>query len=116
MEVEHVAEGAVGEGGAEYRYRVPVRPVQDGGFVVDFGAQARNDGAGGPDEAVFVVFGGGFLGGFLLLGEHGVEDRYDPVFEGAVVAVGDDEVADAVHAFFSQGGAVGGEGGEVGGG
>ena len=54
------------------------------------------------------------LGGFFLLGEHGVEDWDDPVFEGAVVAVGHDEVADAVQAFFAQGGAVGGEGGEVG--
>ena len=33
-----------------------------------------------------------------MLGEHGVEDWDDPVFEGAVVAVWDDEIAYAVHA------------------
>ena len=113
VEVEHVAEGAVREGGAEDGDAVAVRPVEDRGLVGDLGAQAGDDGAGGPDEAVRVG-GGGRFGGFLL-GEHGVEDRDDPVFEGAVVAVGDDEVADAVHALFPQAGAVGAEGGEVGG-
>ena len=116
VEVEHVAQGAVGQGGAEHRDGVFVGPVEDGGFVGDFGAEAGDDGAGGPDEAVLVVrfVFGGLSGGFLL-GEHGVEDGDDPVFEGAVVAVGHDEVADAVHALFAEGGAVGGEGGEVGG-
>ena len=33
-----------------------------------------------------------------MLGEHGVEDGNYPVFEGAVVAVGDYEIADAIHA------------------
>ena len=114
MEVEHVAQGAVGEGGAEDRDGVLVGPVEDGGFVGDFGAEAGDDGARGPDEAVGVRGGGSF--GVFLLREHGVEDGHDPVFEGAVVAVGHDEVADAVHAFFSQGGAVGAEGGQIGGG
>lgn len=86
-------------------------PVEDGGVVGDFGAEAGSDGAGGPDEAVGVR-GGGSLGGFLLR-EHGVEDGHDPVLKGAVVAVGHDEVADAVQALFPQGGAVGTEGGEV---
>ena len=118
MEVEHVAEGAVGEGGAEYRDAVSVGPVEDGGFVGDFGAEAGDDGAGGPDEAVLWVVGGGLVGfgGGFLLGEHGIEDRDDPVLKGAVVAVGHDEVADAVHAFCPQVGAVGAEGGEIGGG
>ena len=49
-----------------------------------------------------------------MLGEHGVEDGDYPVFKGAVVAVGYDEVADAVQAFFAQEAAVGAEGGEVG--
>ena len=55
--------------------------------------------------------------GFLLL-EHGVEDWDDPLFKFLVVAVGDDEVADAVHAVGAEGGTVGGEaaGGDVGGG
>ena len=126
VEVEHVAEGAVGEGGAEDGDAVAVRPVEDGGFVGDFGAEAGDDGARGPDEGSFFFFpsssffrrGGGGSGGLFLraflLQEHGVEDRDHPVFEGAVVAVGHDEVADAVHAFFSQGGAVGAEGGEIG--
>ena len=117
MEVEHVAEGAVGEGGAEDRDAVSVGPVEDGGFVGDFGAEAGDDGAGGPDEAVLWVVGGGLVGfgGGFLLGEHGVEDWDDPVLKGAVVAVGHDEVADAVHAFLPQVGAVGAEGGEIGG-
>ena len=37
----------------------------------------------------------------FLFGEHGVEDGHDPVFEGAVIAVWHDEVADSVHALFS---------------
>ena len=118
VEVEHVAQGAVGEGGAEHGDAVPVGPVEDGGFVGDFGAEAGDDGAGGPDEAVLRVVGGclvGFGGGFLLR-EHGVEDRDDPVLKGTVVAVGHDEVANAVHAFFPQVGAVGAEGGKIGGG
>ena len=113
VEVEHVAEGAVGEGGAEDGDGVFVGPVADGGFVGDFLAEARDDGAGGPDEAVRIVVLCGFFGGFFLLGEHGVQDGDYPVFKSAVVAVGHDEVADAVQAFFAQGGAVGGEGGEV---
>lgn len=100
VEVEHVAQGAVGEGGAEDGDGVLVGPVEDGGVVGDFGAEAGGDGAGAPDEAVGVR-GGGLLGGFLLR-EHGVEDGHDPVLEGAVVAVGHDEVTDAVQALFSQ--------------
>ena len=118
MEVEHVTKGAVGEGGAEHGDAVSVGPIEDGGFVGDFGAEAGDDGARGPDEAVLWVVRGrmvSFGGGFLLR-EHGVEDRDDPVFKGAVVAVGHDKVADAVHAFFPQFGAVGAEGGEIGGG
>lgn len=65
MEVEHVAQRAVREGGAEDRDGVSVRPVEDRGLVVDFGPQARDDGARGPDEAVGVRRGG-FAGGFLL--------------------------------------------------
>lgn len=118
VEVEHVAEGAVGEGGAEDGDGVAVGPVEDGGFVGgfagDFGAEAGDDGAGGPDEAVCTVFLGCGKFGFFLLREHGVEDGDDPVFKGAVVTVGHDEVADSVHALRTQGGAVGVEGGEVG--
>ena len=127
VEVEHVAEGAVGEGGAEDGDGVAVGPVEDGGFVGDFGAEAGDDGAGGPDEGfgaaavVVVVVGLGGGGGLLLvfgeflLGEHGVEDGDDPVFKGAVVAIGHDEVTDAVETPFAQAGAVGGKGGQVGG-
>ena len=46
--------------------------------------------------------------------EHGVEDGDYPVFEGAVVAVGDYEVADSVHTFGSKTGSRRGEGSEVG--
>lgn len=113
MEVEHVAQRAVGEGGAEDRDGVSVGPVEDRGVVCNFGAQARDDGARGPDEAVGVR-GCGFAGGFLL-GEQGVEDRHEPVFKGAVVAVWHDEVADAVEALCAEGGPRCREGGEVGG-
>lgn len=113
VEVEHVAQRPVGEGGAEDGDAVLVGPVEDGGVVGDFGAEARSDGAGCPDETVGVR-GGGSLGGFLLR-EHGVEDGHDPVFEGAVVAVGHHEVADAIQALFPKGSAIGAEGGEVGG-
>lgn len=70
MEVEHVAEGAVGEGGAEDGDGVPLGPVEDGGVVCDFGAEARDDGARGPDEAVRVRLGACPRG--FLLREHGV--------------------------------------------
>lgn len=75
VEVEHVAEGAVGEGGAEDGDRVARGPVEDGGFVGDFGAEAGDDGAWGPDEGGGGGgggLGGGVLFGGFLLGEHGV--------------------------------------------
>lgn len=55
----------------------------------------------------------GIFRGFLLF-EHFVEDGEQPVFEGAVIAVGDDEVADTVHALAAEGDAGCGEGAEVG--
>ena len=70
MEVEHVAERAVGKGGAEDGDRVPVGPVEDGRLVVDFGAEAGDNGAGRPDESFFVAFGLHFRG--FLFSEHGV--------------------------------------------
>lgn len=116
VEVEHVAQAAVGEGGAEDGDGVGVGPVEDGGWVCDFAAEAGDDGGGGPGEGVGCARrgGGGGGGGSFLLGEHLVEDGDDPVFEGAVVVVWDDEVADAVEALGAEGGAGGGEGGEVG--
>jgi hypothetical protein len=49
-----------------------------------------------------------------LLLEHLVKDGDDPVLEGAVVCVGDDEVADAVEALAAEFGAGGAEGADVG--
>ena len=70
MEVEHVAERAVGEGGAEDGDRVLVGPVEDGRLVVDFGAEAGDDRAGRPDESFFITLGLHFRG--FLFSEHGV--------------------------------------------
>ena len=53
-----------------------------------------NDLARRPVKRVFVGFA------CLLLLKHLVKDRYYPVFEGAIVAVRYNEIADAVHALF----------------
>ena len=108
VEVEHVAEAAVGQGRAEDGYVVLVGPVVDGALVVDLLAEAADDAGRGPDELVL-----GPAAGLLLL-EHGVEDGHDPVLKGAVVLVGHDEVADAVEALEAEALAVGAEGGHVG--
>ena len=39
----------------------------------------------------------------FLLGEHLVKDGHDPVFEFAIVVVGDKEVADAIDALVAEG-------------
>ena len=49
MEIEHVSQTTVCEGGAEYGDVVFVGPVADGGWVVDFFAEAVDYGARGPD-------------------------------------------------------------------
>ena len=49
MEIEHVTQTAVCEGGTENRDVVFVGPVADGGFVVDFFAEAVDYSAWGPD-------------------------------------------------------------------
>jgi len=110
VEMEHVAEGAVGEGGGEYWDVVFVGPVHYRRWIVDLLSQARDDRARRPDQFFLVA---SLLAGYLL-GEQLVQDRDHPVFEKAVVVVRDDEVADAVHACFSERGAGSGEGGYVG--
>nr|POE65042.1 hypothetical protein CFP56_34710 [Quercus suber] len=110
VEVQHVAQTAVGQGGAEDRDVVPVRPVIHGGLVVDLLAQAGDDFARGPVQGLLLVLGR------LLLLQHPVQDGDDPILERAIVAVGNDEVADAVHALLPQACAVGREGAQVGGG
>jgi len=85
VEVEHIPQAAVGEGGGEDGDIVFISPVEDRflmlGMLADFLAETRDYGAGGPDERE-----GGGKGGFLL-GEHGGEDWDDPVFEETVVVV-----------------------------
>ena len=107
VEVEHVAQAAVGECGAEDGDVVLPRPVVDGPLVVDLLAQAVDDLARRPVQRLVRLLAG------LLLGEHLVEQRHDPVLKGAVVAVGHDEVADAVHALLAQAGAGRREGAQV---
>ncbi len=141
VEVEHVAEAAVGQRGAEDGDAVARGPVAHGRRVGDLAAEAMDDLAGRPDDAasafpaavaftiaaaigiitIFVFFfavilvmvvdaiyglaiGGGGGGAFLLV-QHAVEDGYDPVLKGAVVAVGHVQVADAVDAALAQRGA-----------
>ena len=99
VEVEHVAETAVGEGGTEDGDVVLVGPVADRGRVVDLFAETMDDLAGCPVPRL-----AGRLARFLLL-EELVEDGNQPVFEGAVVAVGHVEIADAIDASVSQRGA-----------
>ena len=48
MEVEHVAETAISEGGAEDGDVVAVGPIADAFFVVDFFAQAVDHTGRGP--------------------------------------------------------------------
>lgn len=109
VKVEHIAQAPVRQGRAEDGDIVLGRPIADGRLVIDLPAQPADDLARRPAHGVRRV------SSILLLVQHGVQDGHDPVFEEAVVGVGHDEVADAVHALGAQGGAVGGEGAEVGG-
>lgn len=79
-----------------------VRPVVYRFLVVDLLAQSADEGARGPH-----------LPALLLLREHRVEDGGQPVLELAVVVVGHDEVAYAVHAPPAEVRAVHAEVGEV---
>ena len=109
VEVEHVAQAAIGQGGAEDGDVVLPGPVVDRLLVVDLLAQTVDHLARRP------VHGFVRLLALLLLGQHGVEDGQHPVLEGAVVVVGHDEVADAVEALCAQAGAGGGEVAQIGG-
>lgn len=108
VEVEHVAEAAVGEGRAEDGDVVLVGPVVDRGGVVNILAEAVDDLGRGPVDG-----GLGVLGGLLFL-QQGVQDRHQPVLEGAVVGVGHHQVADPVQALGPQVLAHGAELGHVG--
>lgn len=87
-------------------------PVEDTALVIDLLSQAVNDCRRRPNEFVLFVDGLRFCG--LLLREHGVENWHDPVFEGAVVIVGYNEVSNSVEAFGAQLGACSAEGAHVG--
>lgn len=101
VKVQHIAQAAVGERRTENGNVVLVGPVIDGALVIDFLAETVDNFGRRPVDLVL-----GSLAGFLLL-EHFVENRDNPVFESAVVGVGDDQVADAVQALFAQIGADG---------
>lgn len=91
VEVHHVAERPVSERGAEHGDVVLVGPVVHRVLVVDLLAQAVDHRRRGPACAV----------GDLLVG-HGVQDGVDPILEQAVVLVGHQQVAQAVHTFLTQ--------------
>ena len=110
VKIQHVAQTSICESWAEDRDVVLPCPVVDRSLIVDLLAQAVDDLARGPVQRLVSLLAS------LLLLEHLVENGHDPVLEGAVVAVGDHEVADAVHALFAQVGARRGEGAQVGGG
>lgn len=116
VEVEHIAQGAVGQGGTKDRDVVPSSPVQNRVLVVDFAAETFNDLAGGPMQLVLLIASlqGLLLGGLLFL-QHLIQDGDQPIFKCTVVAVRDDEVADAVQSFGTQPSARGGKGAHVGG-
>lgn len=92
VEVQHVAQGAVRQRRAKDGDVVFPRPVIYRALVVDLLTKAVDHLAGRPVDGFFVIAAS------LLLCEHSVHDRHDPIFEGAVVAVRHDQVADAVHA------------------
>lgn len=111
VKVQHVAEAAVSQRGAEDGYVVLPGPVVDGALVVDLLAEAVDDLARGPVDGVLAVVALAPAG--LLLLEHLVEDGDDPVLKGAIVGVGNDEVPDAVEALLAQVGARGAKGRHV---
>ena len=96
VEIEHVAQTPVGQCRREDGDVVFPRPVVYRALIVDFFPESVDDFAWSPVKWLV-----GFLAGFLLL-QHFVKNRYNPVFEGAVVAIRHDEVTDAVHAFGAQ--------------
>lgn len=108
MEVQHVAETAVCQRWAEDGNVVLPRPVVDGSLVVDFLAEPVDDLAWCPVERLVCL-----LAGFLLF-QHRVQNGHHPVLERAVVAVRDNQIADAIHALCAQTRARRGEGTEVG--
>lgn len=98
MEVEHVAQRSVRQGRAEDRDVIARRPVQHRLLVRDLQSQPPRDLAGRPVQLVFLVarLPRLLLGRFLLL-QHAVEDGHQPILEGAVVAVGHQQVPNAVQ-------------------
>lgn len=97
VEIEHIAQAPISEGRAEDGDVVLVSPVVNRAWVVNLLAKTVDDLARGPGDGVR-----GVLAGLLLLQEL-VEDGHDPVLEGAVIAVGDIKIADAIEAASSQG-------------
>mmetsp|Transcript_127444 Transcript_127444/g.318199 ORF Transcript_127444/g.318199 Transcript_127444/m.318199 type:complete len:217 (+) Transcript_127444:381-1031(+) len=87
VEIEHVADGPVGDGGAEDRDVVFVSPIAHGLLVVDLLPEPVDHAGGRPAHAVAV-----------LLVVHLIEDGADPILEKAVVVVRRQQVADAVDA------------------
>ena len=91
MKIEHVSDGAVGEGRTEHGYLVLGRPIVNGALVLDLLSQPLDHLGGRPHDPLF-----------LLLAHHPVEDGHDPVLELAVVVVGDEEVAYAIDSFLAE--------------
>ena len=104
VEIDHIPERSVRERRTEHRNVVlhsnPQRsnwqiarcihfvcPVVHRLLVINLFSQSPDKGAGRPNFA-----------GLLLFGKHLVQYGHEPIFEFAVVVVGDDEVADAIHA------------------
>lgn len=96
MEEEHIAKTSVSESRAENGYVVFVGPVINRPLIVDFLTEPMDDFAGSPDDGFVVVLGG------LLLFQQLVENRDDPVLEGAVIVVGNKKVANTIHALCSK--------------
>lgn len=108
VEVEHIAQAPIRDGGAEDWDVVLVRPVIDGAFIVDLLPEAVDHLGGRPVNLVV-----GTLAGFLLL-EHLIQDGHNPILEGAVVGIGDDEVADTVETLLAEGSTISAEGAHIG--
>lgn len=87
VEVQHVANGAIGDGRGEDRNVVEVGPVANRCGVVDFLPKAMDHLGGTPHNSIL-----------LLLVMHAVQDWHQPVLKETIVVVRSQQVAYSVEA------------------
>ena len=107
VKVEHVTETPISESRAEHRNVVLPGPVVHGSLVIDLLSKPVDNFTRRPMKWFLV------LSTRLLFCEHFVQDGHHPIFEGAIIAVRDEQVADAVHTLLAERSAGSSEGSQI---